>query len=115
MMNPYYNLEGLGIHFVASPRNANMLLVSRRREVALQRTFAATADLKLVRAVGDCGCGGGLFCSPADFDGENYAIRGHVANVIPIDVAVRCPPTPSQIMQGILTAISPRKRAASGK
>ncbi len=89
MMNPYYDLEGLDIRFVASPRNANMLLVSRRREVALQRTFAATADLKLVRAVGDCGCGGGLFCSPADFDGENYAIRGHVANVIPVDVAVR--------------------------
>jgi Ni,Fe-hydrogenase III small subunit len=101
---PYYNLEGLGIKFVASPRHADMLLVtgpvSRHMEAALQRTYEATPDPKLVVALGDCGCNGGIF-------GENYASRGRVSNVIPVDVAVPgCPPTPVAIMQGILTAIS---------
>jgi Ni,Fe-hydrogenase III small subunit len=100
---PYYNLEGLGIKFVASPRHADMLLVtgpvSRNMEVALKRTYDATPDPKLVVAVGDCGCCGGIF-------GENYASRGRVSNVIPVDVAVPgCPPTPVALMQGILTAI----------
>jgi Ni,Fe-hydrogenase III small subunit len=105
--NPYYNLEGLGIKFVASPRHADMLLVtgpvSRHMEVALQRTYDATPEPKLVVALGDCGCTGGIF-------GESYASRGRVSNVIPVDVAVPgCPPTPFAIMQGILTAISSRK------
>src|SRR5882724_596848 len=102
--NPVYNIEGLGIKFVASPRHADMLLVtgpvSRSMEVALRRTFDATPDPKLVVAIGDCGCTGGIF-------GESYASCGRVANVIPVDVAVPgCPPTPAAIMQGILTAIS---------
>src|SRR3954447_16368614 len=63
--NPYYNLEGLGIRFVASPRHADMLLVtgpvSRHMEVALKRTYDATPDPKLVVAIGDCGCTGGIF------------------------------------------------------
>ena len=68
-------------------------------EVALRRTWEATPDPKLVVAIGDCGCDGGVF-------GESYASRGRVANVIPVDVAVPgCPPTPLAIMQGILTAI----------
>ena len=105
--NPYYNLEGLGIKFVASPRHADMLLVtgpvSRNMEVALKRTYDATPDPKLVVAIGDCGCTGGIF-------GESYASRGRVSNVIPVDVAVPgCPPTPLAIMQGILTAISVKK------
>ena len=105
--NPYYNLEGLGIKFVASPRHADMLLVtgpvSRHMEVALKRTYDATPEPKLVVAIGDCGCNGGIF-------GESYASRGRVANVIPVDVAVPgCPPTPTAIMQGILTAISNTK------
>jgi len=105
--NPYYNLEGLGIKFVASPRHADMLLVtgpvSRHMEVALKRTYDATPEPKLVVAIGDCGCNGGIF-------GESYASRGRVANVIPVDVAVPgCPPTPTAIMQGILTAISKAK------
>jgi Ni,Fe-hydrogenase III small subunit len=105
--NPYYNLEGLGIKFVASPRHADMLLVtgpvSRHMEVALKRTYDATPEPKLVVAIGDCGCTGGIF-------GENYASRGRVSNVIPVDVAVPgCPPTPLAIMQGILTAISAKK------
>jgi Ni,Fe-hydrogenase III small subunit len=104
MNNPYHNLEGLGIRFVASPRHADMLLVtgpvSRHMETALKRTFEATPEPKLVVAVGDCGCTGGIF-------GESYASCGRVSNVIPVDVAVPgCPPSPVAIMQGILTAIS---------
>jgi Ni,Fe-hydrogenase III small subunit len=105
--NPYYNLEGLGIKFVASPRHADMLLVtgpvSRNMEVALRRTYDATPEPKLVVALGDCGCTGGIF-------GESYASCGRVSNVVPVDVAVPgCPPTPFAIMQGILTAISTKK------
>ncbi len=105
--NPYYNLEGLGIKFVASPRHADLLLVtgpvSRHMEVALKRTYDATPEPKLVVAIGDCGCTGGIF-------GESYASLGRVSNVIPVDVAVPgCPPTPLAIMQGILTAISVKK------
>ena len=105
LLNPYYNLEALGIKFVASPRHADMLLVtgpvSRNMETALRRSFAATPDPKLVVAIGDCGCSGGIF-------GESYASLGRISNVIPVDVAVPgCPPTPSMIMRGILTAITP--------
>jgi Ni,Fe-hydrogenase III small subunit len=105
--NPYYNLEGLGIKFVASPRHADMLLVtgpvSRHMEIALQRTYDATPEPKLVVALGDCGCTGGIF-------GESYASLGRVSNVIPVDVAVPgCPPAPIAIMQGILTAIAAKK------
>jgi Ni,Fe-hydrogenase III small subunit len=104
LTNPYYNLEGLGIRFVASPRHADMLLVtgpvSRHMMTALRRTYDATPEPKLVVAVGDCGCTGGIF-------GESYASCGRIANVIPVDVAVPgCPPTPLALMQGILTAIS---------
>src|SRR5258705_9909293 len=103
--NPYYNVEGLGIKFVASPRHADMLLVtgpvSRNMELALRRTYDATPEPKLVVAVGDCGCTGGIF-------GESYASCGRVSNVIPVDVAVPgCPPTPVAILQGILTAVTP--------
>jgi len=101
--NPYYNLEGLGIRFVASPRHADMLLVtgpvSRHMEEALHRTWSAMPEPKLVVAIGDCGCTGGVF-------GENYASCGRVSNVIPVDVEVPgCPPTPTAIMQGILAAV----------
>ncbi len=109
--NPIYNLEALGIRFVASPRHADLLLVtgpvSRNMEVALRRTYDATPDPKLVVAIGDCGCTGGIF-------GEGYATRGRVSNVIPVDVAVPgCPPSPRQILAGILTAISPQEPAGS--
>jgi Ni,Fe-hydrogenase III small subunit len=102
--NPLYNIEGLGIRFVASPRHADMLLitgpVAKNMEVALRRTYEATPDPKLVVAIGDCGCTGGIF-------GESYASCGRVSNVIPVDVAVPgCPPNPRQILSGILTAIS---------
>jgi Ni,Fe-hydrogenase III small subunit len=108
MNSPYCNLEGLGIKFVASPRHADMLLVtgpvSRNMETALKRTWEATPDPKLVVAIGDCGCTGGIF-------GESYASCGRVSNVIPVDVAVPgCPPTPVAILQGILTAITPGRK-----
>lgn len=105
--NPYYNIEGLGIKFTASPRHADMLLVtgpvSRHMETALKRTYDATPEPKLVVAIGDCACDGGIF-------GEGYATCGRVSNVIPVDVVVSgCPPTPGEILQGILTAISAGK------
>jgi Ni,Fe-hydrogenase III small subunit len=101
--NPYYNLEGLGIKFVASPRHADLLLVtgpvSRHMEKALRRTWEATPEPRLVVAVGDCGCDGGIF-------GESRASHGKVANVIPVDVAVPgCPPPPIDILRGILAAV----------
>ncbi len=102
--NPYYNIEGLGIQFVASPRHADLLLVtgpvSRHMELALRRTYDATPEPKLVVAIGDCGCDGGIF-------GESYASCGKVSNVIPVDVIVPgCPPTPLAILQGILAAVA---------
>jgi Ni,Fe-hydrogenase III small subunit len=102
--NPIYNIEGLGIRFVASPRHADLLLVtgpvSRHMETALRRTFDAMPDPKLVVAIGDCGCTGGIF-------GATYASCGRVANVIPVDVAVPgCPPSPTRILEGILAAVS---------
>jgi Ni,Fe-hydrogenase III small subunit len=102
--NPYYNIEGLGIKFVASPRHADMLLVtgpvSKHMAIALKRTYDATPEPRIVVAVGDCGCTGGIF-------GESYASLGRVSNVIPVDVEIPgCPPTPTALLQGILAAIS---------
>lgn len=115
--NPYYNIEGAGIRFVASPRHADLLLVtgpvSRHMAEALKRAYDAAPDPKLVVAVGDCGCNGGIF-------GESYASCGRVAGIIPVDVAVPgCPPSPRLILQGILTAvtaarIAPAASAATG-
>ena len=104
--NPYYNIEGLGIKLVASPRHADMLLVtgpvSRHMEEALRRTYDAMPAPKLVIAVGDCGCTGGIF-------GESYASRGRVANVIPVDGSVPgCPPPPIEILRGILSIVRQR-------
>jgi Ni,Fe-hydrogenase III small subunit len=104
LANPYYNIEGLGIRFVASPRHADLLLVtgpvSKHMAIALKRTYDATPDPKLVVAVGDCGCSGGIF-------GESYASLGPVSNVIPVDVAIPgCPPAPVALLQGILAAVS---------
>jgi Ni,Fe-hydrogenase III small subunit len=104
--NPYYNLEGLGIRFAASPRHADLLLVtgpvSRHMEQALRITYDAMPDPKLVVALGDCGRDGGIF-------GQGYATCGGVANVLPVDVFIPgCPPSPTAILQGILTAIATR-------
>ena len=104
--NPYYNLEGAGIKFVASPRHADLLLVtgpvSANMEEALRRTYDAIPDPKLVIAVGDCGTCGGIF-------GTSYATRGSVANVIPVSHTIAgCPPTPTAILGGILQAATVR-------
>ena len=104
--NPYYGIERFGVHFVASPRHADMLLVtgpvSRNMEAALRRTWEATPDPKLVIAMGECGANGGEF-------GVSYASCGAVSNVIPVDAVVRgCPPTPLDLMRGILEAIGKR-------
>jgi Ni,Fe-hydrogenase III small subunit len=101
--SPVYDIERFGIHFVASPRHADMLLVtgpvSRNMELALRKTFDATPEPRLVVAVGACGCSGGIF-------GQNYATVGSVDKVIPVDVYVPgCPPTPKALLRGILTAI----------
>ena len=101
--NPYYNIEGIGIKLVASPRHADLLLVtgpvSVNMEEALKRTFDAVPDPKLVVAVGDCGACGGIF-------GKSYASRGAIADVIPVDHYVNgCPPTPAAIVQAILQTI----------
>lgn len=98
--NPYYNLEGYGIKFVASPRHADLLMVtgpvSRNMELALKRTYEAIPDPKLVLAVGDCGCDGGIF-------GESYASCGRVSNVVPVDLTVAgCPPPPLEILRAVL-------------
>ncbi|MGB2817938.1 MAG: formate hydrogenlyase [Burkholderiaceae bacterium] len=101
--NPFYNIEGRGIRFVASPRHADLLLVtgpvSRNMEIAVKRAYDATPDPKLVVATGDCACSGGVF-------GESYASRGGIAGVIPVDVTVPgCPPPPVEILRGILSAV----------
>jgi Ni,Fe-hydrogenase III small subunit len=101
--NPYYNLEGAGIKFVASPRHADLLLVtgpvSVNMEEALKRTYNAIPDPKLVVAIGDCGACGGVF-------GKSYASRGSVANVIPVNHTIPgCPPTPTAILGGLLQTV----------
>ena len=103
LANPYYGIERFGVHFVASPRHADMLLVtgpvSRHMEAALRRTYAATPEPRLVIAVGDCGAHGGEF-------GTSYASCGAVSNVVPVDAVIPgCPPTPWALMRAILEAI----------
>jgi Ni,Fe-hydrogenase III small subunit/formate hydrogenlyase subunit 6/NADH:ubiquinone oxidoreductase subunit I len=101
--NPIHDIERFGIHFVASPRHADMLLVTgpvtRNMELALLKTHAATPDPKVVVAVGACGISGGLF-------GANYASRGGVDSTIPVDVYIPgCPPRPEALLYGILLAV----------
>lgn len=100
LSNPYYNLEGVGIRFVASPRHADLLLVtgpvSVNMEEALKRTYEAIPEPKWVLAVGDCGACGGIF-------GANYATRGPISNVIPVHAVVKgCPPSPLTILRAVL-------------
>lgn len=105
--NPYYDLERFGIHFVASPKHADMLLVTgpitRNMAEAVKNTYEATPSPKLVVAVGACGCGGGIFSG-------SHAVVGGVDSVIPVDAYIPgCPPTPAMILTGILRALR-RKR-----
>ncbi|MCG6864038.1 MAG: NADH-quinone oxidoreductase subunit NuoB [Thiogranum sp.] len=98
--NPFYDVERFGVHFVASPRHADALLVtgpvSRHMAAALQRTYAATPAPKWVIAVGDCAVGGGEF-------GCSYASLGGVDKVVPVDIVIPgCPPTPTALLRGLL-------------
>jgi Ni,Fe-hydrogenase III small subunit len=107
--NAFYDLERFGLHFVASPRHADVLLVTgpvtRNMREALQRTYNATPDPKWVVAVGDCAVDGGVFAG-------SYAVAGGVNNVIPVDLHIRgCPPSPTALLQGLLALLE----QASGK
>jgi Ni,Fe-hydrogenase III small subunit/formate hydrogenlyase subunit 6/NADH:ubiquinone oxidoreductase subunit I len=103
LSNPVYDIERFGVHFVASPRHADMLLVTgpvtRNMEIALKQTYEATPDPKLVVAVGACAIGGGVF-------GKSYASCGGVDTVVPVDAYIPgCPPRPEALLHGILVAI----------
>jgi len=106
--NPLFDLERFGVHFVASPRHADLLLVTgpvtRNMEIALQRTYEATPEPRIVVAVGACGCSGGIF-------GEGgYAALGGVDRVLPVDVYIPgCPPRPQAILNGLLVAMGVRE------
>lgn len=109
--NPLFDLERFGVHFVASPRHADMLLVTgpvtRNMEIALQRTYEATPEPRVVVAVGACGCSGGIF-------GEGgYAALGGVDRVVTVDVYIPgCPPRPQAILNGLLVAMGVREARA---
>ena len=101
--NAFYDLERFGLRFVASPRHADVLLVTgpvtRNMRQALERTYQATPDPKWVVAVGDCAADGGLFAG-------SYAVAGGVSAIVPVDLHIRgCPPTPLQLLQGLLALL----------
>jgi len=108
LTNPYYDLERFGIHFVASPKHADMLLVTgpvtRNMAAAVKAAYEAVPEPKLVVAVGACGCSGGIFAG-------SHAIVGAVDAVIPVDGYIPgCPPTPAMLVTGILEVL--RRRIA---
>src|SRR5499425_3849275 len=101
--NAFYDLERFGLRFVASPRHADVLLVTgpvtRNMREALERTYNATPDPKWVVAVGDCAVDGGIFSG-------SYAVIGGVSGVVPVDLHIRgCPPCPTQLLKGLLTLL----------
>jgi Ni,Fe-hydrogenase III small subunit len=107
LTGPHYDLERFGVHFVASPRHADCLLVTgpvtRNMAEALRRTWQATPDPKFVVAVGDCGRDGGIFRG-------SYAVVGGVGEVVPIDAVIPgCPPSPAALLGGLLEAIGRRR------
>ncbi|HEX9488813.1 MAG TPA: NADH-quinone oxidoreductase subunit NuoB [Stellaceae bacterium] len=104
LSNAFYDLERFGLRFVASPRHADVLLVTgpvtKNMREALERTYRATPDPKWVVAVGDCARDGGLFAG-------SYACLGGVASVIPVDLHIAgCPPPPVQLLKGLLALLS---------
>jgi Ni,Fe-hydrogenase III small subunit len=101
--NAFYDLERFGLHFVASPRHADVLMVtgpvSKNMREALERTYAATPDPKWVVAVGDCSVDGGVFAG-------SYAVVGGVNGVVPVDLHIRgCPPRPVELLKGLLALL----------
>ncbi len=108
--NAIYDLERFGLRFVASPRHADVLMVTgpvtRNMQEALLRTHNATPDPKWVVAVGDCAIDGGMFAG-------SYAIAGGVSEIVPVDLRIRgCPPTPTALLQGLLTLLTPQRNQA---
>ncbi|MEZ5934730.1 MAG: NADH-quinone oxidoreductase subunit NuoB [Alphaproteobacteria bacterium] len=111
--NPYYDLERYGIRFVASPRHADVLLVTgpvtKNMREALERTYNATPDPKWVVAAGDCALDGGCFAG-------SYAVVGGVAEVVPVDLHIRgCPPSPAQLLEGLLTVLDAEARSTPAR
>src|SRR5437762_11287577 len=103
--NAFYDLERFGLRFVASPRHADVLLVTgpvtKNMREALERTYNAMPDPKWVVAVGDCAVDGGIFSG-------SYAVVGGVCAVVPVDLHIRgCPPRPTQLLNGLLTLLEP--------
>jgi len=101
--NAFYDLERFGLHFVASPRHADVLLVTgpvtKNMREALERTYNATPDPKWVVAVGACAVDGGVFAG-------SYAVTGGVSEVVPVDLHIRgCPPTPTDLLRGLLALL----------
>jgi len=103
LANAFYDLERFGLHFVASPRHADVLMVTgpvtRNMREALERTWRATPDPKWVVAVGDCAANGGVFAG-------SYAVAGGVSEVIPVDLHLRgCPPSPTDLLRGLIALL----------
>jgi len=108
LSNAFYDLERFGLRFVASPRHADVLLVTgpvtRNMRQALERTYAATPDPKWVVAAGDCARDGGIFAG-------SYAVLGGVAKVVPVDLHIKgCPPSPTRLLEGLLALIEKAAR-----
>src|SRR6201984_2761576 len=103
--NAFYDLERFGLRFVASPRHADVLMVTgpvtRNMREALERTYNVTPNPKWVVAIGDCALDGGIFSG-------SYAVVGGVSGVVPVDLHIRgCPPQPTQLLKGLLTLLEP--------
>ena len=103
--NPYYDVERFGLRFVASPRHADVLMVTgpvtKNMREALERTYRATPDPKWVVALGDCAADGGIFAG-------SYAVVGGVSPVVPVDLHIRgCPPAPETILRGLTSLLEP--------
>src|SRR5271168_3666442 len=101
--NAFYDLERFGLRFVASPRHADVLLVTgpltKNMRAALERTYRATPDPKWVVALGDCAVDGGIFAA-------SYAVAGGVSHVVPVDLHIRgCPPPPNKILKGLIALL----------
>ncbi len=109
--NAFYDLERFGLRFVASPRHADVLLVTgpvtKNMREALERTYRATPDPKWVVAVGDCAADGGIFSG-------SYAVTGGVANVVPVDLHIRgCPPSPTALLKGLIALLEQGTKSSS--